>query len=104
MAISGCMYDAGKKLSHKRVSSGDKDQMDKTTDKTPKCKVALMKGKVTDQQKDQQPTQSNEVTKIWDTSLLCDTSKMDTNEELLYNDDDSLPDPSPLSQPKKFDS
>ena len=44
MAISGHKYV--------RVPSGDKDKTDKTTDKPPKCKVALMKEKV----KDQQPT------------------------------------------------
>ena len=58
------------------MPSGDKDKMNKTTDKPPKCKVALMKKKV----KDQQPTQSDEVTKIWDTEAEADTSKMDTDE------------------------
>ena len=98
MAISGCKYDAGKKPSHKRAPSGDKDKTDKTTDKPPKCKAAPMKEKV----KDQQPTQSDNVTEIQDTEAEADTSKMDTNKELLYSDDDSLPDPFPLSQPKKF--
>ena len=54
--------------------------------------------------KDQQPTQSDEVTKIWDTEAEADTSKMDTDEELLYSDYDSLLDPFPLSQPKKFET
>ena len=93
-----------KKLSCKRAPSGDKDKMDKTTDKPPKCKVALMKEKVKDQKKDQQPTQSDEVTEIQDTEAEADTSKMDTDEELLYSNDDSLPGPFPLSQPKKFDT
>ena len=85
MAISGCKYDAGKKPSHKRVPSGDRDKTDKTTNKPPEHKAAPMKEKV----KDLQPTQSDEVTEIWDTEA--DTSKMDTDKELLYSDDDSLP-------------
>ena len=100
MAFSSHKYDAGKKLSHKRAPSGDKDKMDKTTDKSPKHKVALIKENV----KDQQPTQSDEVTEIQDTEAEADTSKMDTDKELLYSDDDSLPDPFPLSQPKRFNT
>ena len=98
MAISGRKYDTGKEPSHKRVPSGDKDKMNKTTDKPPKCKAALEK------EKDEQPTQSDEVTEIWDTEAEADTNKMDTNEELLYSDDDSLPDPFPPSQPKMFNT
>ena len=49
-------------------------------------------------------TQSDEVTKIWDTEAETDTSKMNTDKEILYSDDDSLPDLFPLSQPKKFDT
>ena len=100
MAISGCKYDAGKKPSCKRAPSGDKDKMDKTTDKPPKCKVAPTKKKV----KDQQPPQCDEVTEIQDTEAEAATRKMDTDEELLYSNDDSLLDPFPPSQPKQFET
>ena len=100
MAILGHKYNAGKKPSHKRVPSGDKDKMDKTPDKPQKCKAALKKEK----EIDQQPTQSDEVTKIRDTEAEADTTKMNTDKELLYSNDDSLPDPFSLSQPKKFDT
>ena len=100
MSISGHKYDACEKLSCKRAPSVDKDKMDKTTDKPPKCKAALKKEK----EKNQQPTQSDEVTKIWDTEAEADTNKMDTDKELLYSYDDSLLDPFPPSQPKKFDT
>ena len=98
MAISGHKYDASKKLSHKKVPSGDKDKMDNTTDKPPKCKVAIMKKKV----KDHEPPQCDEVTEIRDTEAEAATSKMDTEEELLDSDDDLLLDPFPPSQPKQF--
>ena len=43
MAISGHKYNAGKKPSHKIVPFGDKDKIDKTTDKLLKCKAAPTK-------------------------------------------------------------
>ena len=54
--------------------------------------------------KDQQPPQRDEVTKIQDTEAEAAVSKMDTDEELLDSDDDSLPDLFPLSQPKQFET
>ena len=54
--------------------------------------------------KDQQPPQRDEVTKIWDTEAEAAASKMDTSEELLDSNDDSLSDPFPLSQPKQYET
>ena len=98
MAISGQKYDAGKKPSPKRGPSGDKEKSDKTPDRLPKCKMAPTKNKV----QDQEPPQHDEVTEIRYTEAEAATSKMDTDEELCYSDDDSLPDPFPPSQPKQF--
>ena len=98
MAISGRKYNAVKKLSHKRAPSGDKEKMDKTSDKPPKCKMAPTKEKV----QDQEPPQCDEVTGIWDTEAEAATSKMDTDEELHYSNYDSLLNSFPPSQPKQF--
>ena len=76
LSMSGHKYDLGKNPSHKWAPSGNQDKIGKTADKPPKQKAAK-------KDNTEQPSQSD-MHKIQELKKTPpDTSKLDTDDELL---------------------